>query len=166
MRYLVAAILFAAVSPALLAKANVFKKQVQPILQQYCYDCHGNGKSKGDLSLDKYKTLESIRNDRKTWELVLRNVKSGEMPPEKKPRPNLLTNDDFGKKLDRIILKSLRKKPAERYASVRDRIGTATARVFSLFDATRVETARALLQQLAETDPATIDAVAFAEAPA
>jgi DNA-binding MarR family transcriptional regulator len=55
---------------------------------------------------------------------------------------------------------------AERYASVRDRIGTATARVFSLFDATRVETARALLQQLAETDPATIDAVAFAEAPA
>ena len=42
---------------------------------------------------------------------------------------------------------------AERYASVSDRIGTATRRVFSLFDATRVETARALLQQIAETDP-------------
>ena len=54
----------------------------------------------------------------------------------------------------------------ERYASVSDRIGTATRRVFSLFDATRVETTRALLQQIAETDPATIAAIAFDEAPA
>ena len=52
---------------------------------------------------------------------------------------------------------------AERYASVRERIGAATGRVFSLFDATLVETARALLQQVAETDPATIDAAAFNE---
>jgi len=55
---------------------------------------------------------------------------------------------------------------AERYTSVRDRIATAAGRVFSLFDATQVETARALLQQLAETDPATIQAVAFDETPA
>jgi DNA-binding MarR family transcriptional regulator len=53
---------------------------------------------------------------------------------------------------------------AERYTALRDRIGTVTGRVFSLFDATRVETARALLQQIAETDPATINAVAFEEA--
>ena len=55
---------------------------------------------------------------------------------------------------------------AERYASVSDRIGTATRRVFSLFDATQVETARTLLEQIAETDPATIAAIAFDEAPA
>ena len=54
---------------------------------------------------------------------------------------------------------------AERYTCVSDRIGAATGRVFSLFDATQVETARALLQQLAESDPATIDAVAFDEGP-
>lgn len=55
---------------------------------------------------------------------------------------------------------------AERYAALRDKIGKVTNRVFSLFDATRVETARALLQQIAETDPATINAVAFEETPA
>jgi hypothetical protein len=38
--------------------------------------------------------------------------------------------------------------------------------VFSLFDATQVETARALLQQVAETDPDTIAAIAFDESPA
>ncbi len=55
---------------------------------------------------------------------------------------------------------------AERYRALSDRIGKATGRVFSLFDATTVETARALLQQIAETDPATINAVAFEETPA
>ncbi|TCN38908.1 hypothetical protein EV644_108303 [Kribbella orskensis] len=55
---------------------------------------------------------------------------------------------------------------AERFASLSDRIGTVTGRVFSLFDATQVEAARALLQQIAETDQATIDAAAFEDAPA
>jgi hypothetical protein len=111
MRYLVAAILVAAVSPALLAKDDAFKKQVQPILQQYCYDCHGNGKSKGDLSLDKYKTLESIRADRKTWELVLRNVKSGEMPPEKKPQPTLSQRETLAKFVEEQVFPVDSKKP-------------------------------------------------------
>ncbi|HVE60108.1 MAG TPA: protein kinase [Pyrinomonadaceae bacterium] len=38
----------------------------------------------------------------------------------KQPRLNLISNDDFGKKLDRIILKSLRKNPLQRYVSVRE----------------------------------------------
>ncbi|MEV0802707.1 hypothetical protein AB0I34_33780 [Kribbella sp. NPDC050281] len=67
---------------------------------------------------------------------------------------------------DRDELLHLTPAGSERYAAVRDRIGTASGRVFSLFDPTRVETARALLQQLAETDPATIEAVAFDEVPA
>jgi eukaryotic-like serine/threonine-protein kinase len=36
------------------------------------------------------------------------------------PRENLLANDDFGQKLDRIILKALRKNPSERYSSVEE----------------------------------------------
>ena len=32
-----------------------YEKQITPLLQKYCYGCHGNGKKKGDLSLDPYK---------------------------------------------------------------------------------------------------------------
>lgn len=53
---------------------------------------------------------------------------------------------------------------AERYAAVSGRIGEVTRRIFTLFDATQVESARALMQQIAETDPGTIERVAFAEA--
>lgn len=52
----------------------------------------------------------------------------------------------------------------ERYTAVSARIGEASRRIFTLFDAAQVESARVLLQQIAETDPRSISRVAFAEA--
>jgi DNA-binding MarR family transcriptional regulator len=42
---------------------------------------------------------------------------------------------------------------AARYADLRDRIGAVTTRVFERFDPDRVETTRALLQEIAAIDP-------------
>src|SRR5215203_209138 len=36
------------------AAALNFKKNVEPILSKYCYDCHGNGIEKGGVSFDEY----------------------------------------------------------------------------------------------------------------
>jgi hypothetical protein len=98
-------------SPAMAAKEDAFKVGIQPILQQYCYDCHGNGKSKGDLALDHYESVEAIRADRKTWEMVLKNVKSGEMPPEKKPQPSQAQRDLIAKFVQDQIFPVDPKKP-------------------------------------------------------
>lgn len=35
----------------------IFQEVVQPILAAKCYDCHGNGKSKGKLKLDTYEQI-------------------------------------------------------------------------------------------------------------
>jgi hypothetical protein len=40
-----------------------------------------------------------------------------------------------------------------RYTHLRDRLETVTTRIFEDYDATRVETARSLLQEIAQTDP-------------
>src|SRR5689334_14275358 len=58
-----------------------YEKQVTPLLTKYCYGCHGNGKSKGDLALDAYKTAAEAANDSKTWEKVLNNLHTHVMPP-------------------------------------------------------------------------------------
>lgn len=50
---------------------------------------------------------------------------------------------------------------SDRFAALTERITEVTRRVFSLFDPEQVETARAVLQQIAEIDAATIDRVAF-----
>jgi hypothetical protein len=64
-----------------------FAKEVQPVLAKYCYDCHGEGMSKGQVSLDEFKSAEEMLNDHDLWLRVLKNVRAGVMPPEKKPQP-------------------------------------------------------------------------------
>ena len=71
-----------AATPDPAAMPAVFEKDVTPLLQKYCYDCHGIGKHKGDVALDGYKTVADVEKDRPTWETVLHHVNSHEMPPE------------------------------------------------------------------------------------
>ena len=51
----------------------------------------------------------------------------------------------------------------QRFDSISDRVAAVTGRIFGLFDASQVEATRALLQQIAEVDPETIERVAFQE---
>ena len=80
----------AASPPAKEAAATRFKNDVVPFLAKHCYSCHGNGKNRGDLTLDKYQDADAIVKDREVWEHVVEMVQTGEMPPKAKsrPRPN------------------------------------------------------------------------------
>jgi hypothetical protein len=57
-------------------------KEVKPLLENYCYECHGDGASKAGLALDSYQSLADIHAARPKWEAVLRNVSSHVMPPD------------------------------------------------------------------------------------
>jgi hypothetical protein len=65
-----------------------FPEQVQPVLDQYCGSCHGNGIRKGGVSLDDVADDASRLGDRNLWWNVLKNVRAGIMPPAGKPRPS------------------------------------------------------------------------------
>src|SRR5262245_21900325 len=70
-----------------------FARDIQPILSQYCYGCHGDTKKKADLSLQEYRTEGQVIQDRRVWEKVLHHVRGREMPPENKPQPSLAQRD-------------------------------------------------------------------------
>ncbi len=70
-----------------------FAKTVTPVLQEYCYPCHGNGKKKGGLALDAYKDEGSAFKDRQVWEKVLENLSLHVMPPENKRQPSPAERD-------------------------------------------------------------------------
>ncbi len=78
----VATRLVAAVPPAGPTKPVSFEKEVTPLLQKYCYDCHGDGAHKAGLALDDYETVADVYAARPKWEAVLRNVSRHEMPPD------------------------------------------------------------------------------------
>ncbi len=71
--------------PATLQKQ--FQGEIQPILQQYCLDCHNAEKHKGDLDLSRFKTLDAIFAEPEIWEGVIEQIHLGEMPPKDKPQP-------------------------------------------------------------------------------
>ena len=113
-----------------------FAKDVVPFLAKHCYSCHGNGKKRGQLSLDKYKGDESLQKDNKTWENVLQMIRSGAMPPKARPRPEeseikavlfniegVLANVDCAKSRDagRVTLRRLNR--AEYNNTIRDLVG-------------------------------------------
>ena len=64
-----------------------FRKDVQPILREFCYDCHGDGAKKGEVAFDELKTDAALLNH-ELWLKVLKNTRAGLMPPEKKPQPS------------------------------------------------------------------------------
>ncbi len=61
--------------------AALFAKDIQPVLVDYCYGCHGDGVSKGQVAFDGYASDEALLADSRLWMAVLKNVRAGVMPP-------------------------------------------------------------------------------------
>jgi hypothetical protein len=70
------------------AAAEHFRKDIQPVLVEYCYDCHGEGMNKGKVAFDEFKSDEELLGNRNLWLAVLKNIRARLMPPERKPRPS------------------------------------------------------------------------------
>lgn len=64
-----------------------FAEHIQPVLVEFCVDCHNDEKQKGDLNLRPYLAKPNVSGDRKVWEKVAELMESREMPPEKKAQP-------------------------------------------------------------------------------
>ncbi|HEY5079292.1 MAG TPA: c-type cytochrome domain-containing protein, partial [Opitutaceae bacterium] len=62
-----------------------FNRDAEPILEQYCYDCHGDGSKKGGVHFDEFKTDADVQ-DHALWLRVMKNVRTGIMPPATEPR--------------------------------------------------------------------------------
>ncbi|HEY0863834.1 MAG TPA: DUF1592 domain-containing protein [Lacunisphaera sp.] len=111
-------------------------KDVKPLLENYCYECHGDGVSKSGLALDAYATVADVHAARPKWEAVLRNVSSHVMPPDDGgPIPTVAEREIISRfveqelyQLDpanpdpgRVVLRRLNR--AEYNATIRDLVG-------------------------------------------
>ncbi len=79
--------------------AKHFHSVIEPILEKYCYSCHGYGERKGGHAFDELKSDAAIITDKKLWLAVSKNVRAGLMPPRDEDRP---TADEQKQLLDWI----------------------------------------------------------------
>lgn len=86
-RLILAAIAFTAapIRSAEPPAAAQFRKEIQPILEEYCFDCHADGTKKGEVVFDEFKSDEALLLP-ELWFHVLKNTRAGLMPPRNKPQ--------------------------------------------------------------------------------
>ena len=65
-----------------------YRDVIQPILEEYCYDCHDSGAKKGGLELDA--SPDKLLPNQELWLAVLNNLRAGIMPPARKEKPSAL----------------------------------------------------------------------------
>lgn len=67
--------------------AQAFEQQVQPLLEKYCYDCHGSEVMESGIRVDQ---LDASRPERslKLWRGIEHQLANHKMPPEDEPQPN------------------------------------------------------------------------------
>ena len=70
---------------------EAFGEELYLILENHCLDCHDEGESKGDLSLELL-DLANLTPDHASWEKVVKKLRHRQMPPMDKARPN---EDDY-----------------------------------------------------------------------
>ena len=65
-----------------------YKSVIEPLLVEYCFDCHGDGSKNGDFRMDGFKDLSTHLGDREHWMPVWRNLRSQIMPPSDEAQPS------------------------------------------------------------------------------
>src|SRR4051812_17712308 len=64
--------------------AAAFNKDIRPLLEKYCSECHGKGNQddEGEFHVTSYHTPEDLRRDAKKWQRALEHLRNRQMPPE------------------------------------------------------------------------------------
>ena len=70
------------------ARSLNYQKNILPILEVYCLDCHSNDKAEADVNFDKFRTIQDIKKDPKVWIKVDRMLSSRQMPPRDSDQPS------------------------------------------------------------------------------
>ena len=68
-------------------KNEALFNEVLPLLEEYCYDCHGDGAQKGGLAMDELISLGNFEEHHETWDRVWKNAYNRNMPPANVDQP-------------------------------------------------------------------------------
>ncbi len=68
------------------AGAIDYTRDIQPLLAEFCFHCHGERKQKGNMRLDALDPSMSTRTAAEGWNAALDMIHGGDMPPTEEPQ--------------------------------------------------------------------------------
>lgn len=67
---------------------GAFHRQIAPLMQKYCNECHAGPEAKAEIDLARFRFAREALADPDTWELVYDMVDARRMPPARSPQPS------------------------------------------------------------------------------
>jgi hypothetical protein len=59
-----------------------YQRVIRPILQEYCWTCHSTDSLEGELDLERFIDIGSLKQETDVWEMVLEQLSTDQMPPQ------------------------------------------------------------------------------------
>lgn len=91
------------------ARSDDFTSSIAPYLKQHCIRCHNPRKARGELDLTSYRSDEDVARHFRRWTNISTFIRSGEMPPEEEPQPEITTSNAVVANIQDILAKAARK---------------------------------------------------------
>lgn len=82
---------------------TAWKDEILPIIDRYCFDCHGEGIDKGELDLEDYPDIFSMRSDRSTWKRIRAHLNQQLMPPIDEDQPSAKDREKIAAWIDSAV---------------------------------------------------------------
>lgn len=80
-----------------------FERDVKPLIEKYCFRCHGAQLAIADLNLSAAKSADDVRANPSVWKRAIDFVKTGHMPPPGSPQPSQAERDRLAAGLEAIF---------------------------------------------------------------
>ena len=90
MRYILSFMLLVLATQSAVADDEALAKgfdEIGPVLKEFCLGCHSTAEKEGELDLQRFTSLASVRKDVKPWQAMILQLETGEMPPKGEPQP-------------------------------------------------------------------------------
>ena len=88
-----------------LSAGHLDSGSLEPFLENHCYECHDSDVDKGGLNLEGLSRDLDERETFDRWVLVYDRINKGEMPPEKRERPDVEESNNFLKSIRTSLIK-------------------------------------------------------------
>ena len=85
-------------------RAEEFQDVIGPYLKKYCVECHTGEKAKAELDLSSPASAADVIAQFRRWQHMIEFVRSGEMPPDGSPQPDLTETNRFVSSVREILL--------------------------------------------------------------
>ena len=86
---------------------------IQPLLKQFCLNCHNPQDKKGELDLQRFTTIKQVENDLTVWRKVIEMLRDGEMPPKNKPQLSAKQKQDLLRWTEQVMEREIRRRAGD-----------------------------------------------------